>query len=356
MAVDDVVKPFESDTDQVVGTESSLSNWAGPSVTDFLGRADAISKEGYEGYGGALTAGLNENLTGGFEGIAGLTLPEDFGNAAGMATDIFDQSQTAGEYDPTQVGTAQWDNDWANQYMNPYIQQKLNPQLDELRRQSDIRRQMDNASLTKAGAFGGGRQAIMNSELNDNTARLMNETTGQGYADAYDSAGRMFTSDKDRLLNADKFNEQSGQFAAGLGIDALRTGLDASRTLSDITNTGLNAERNIFGDQIDAGGVERGIDQGVIDADRAQFEEERDDPFKKLEWLQSMYDGMPLESQARAYSEPSWLSQFGSSAGGILDLFKNSGIEIPTWLKDAVGSGNTGGDDTYGGPTEADEG
>ena len=49
--------------------------------------------------------------------------------------------------------------------MNPYIQQALVPQIDELRRQAEISRMENAQRLTGAGAFGGTRQAIMDAEL-----------------------------------------------------------------------------------------------------------------------------------------------------------------------------------------------
>ena len=34
------------------GTESNLSNWAGPYVTEMLGRGQALASQDYQGYGG----------------------------------------------------------------------------------------------------------------------------------------------------------------------------------------------------------------------------------------------------------------------------------------------------------------
>ena len=42
---------------QRTGVESSLSNWAGPYVTEMLGRGQALASMPYQGYTGPLTAG-----------------------------------------------------------------------------------------------------------------------------------------------------------------------------------------------------------------------------------------------------------------------------------------------------------
>ena len=291
----------DNNTGLTTGTESSLSNWAGDYVTNNLGQAQALADMPYQSYNGPLTAGPSGLQSDAFAGIAGLTLPDEYTGAGWMAGDMYGQAGN--------LNTAQWNNDWANQYMSPYVEQALAPQLEELRRNSGIQRMMDNSRLTKAGAYGGGRQAIMNSELNDNTARLMNETVGKGYQSAYDSAGRMFTSDKQRKLDADK---------AGLGY-----GLDAIRQLTDIGGRKLQGERDIYGDQLNAGNVERGITSEGINADIAQFEHERDHPFRMVEWKQKLLDGMPLAAQNISRTEPDWLSLFRGGTGGIMELLES---------------------------------
>ena len=283
---------------QPAGTESSLSNWAGDYVTDMLGRGWALADQPYQSYNGPLTSGPSGLQQDAFSGIAGLALPNEYGSAGDMASDIYDNAGN--------LITAQWNNTWADQYMSPYIEQALTPQLEEIRRNSDIQRMLDNSRLTKAGAYGGGRQAIMNSELNDNTARLMNETVGKGYQDAYDSAGRMFTSDKQRKLEADK---------AGLGY-----GLDAIRQIAGIGDQKLQGQRDIYGDQLRAGDIQRGITQEGIAADIAQFENERDYPYRQVQFMQSLLDGLPLSAQNSTYTQPDFLSALTGGTGGILSI------------------------------------
>ncbi len=103
----------------ILGKESSLSNWAGPYVTDMLGRGAALADEGYQGYTGPLTAGQSELQTQAFQGIGGLNLP----------------TETTGAFTP-ETFTA----DAAARYMNPYLMASLDPQIKEARRQSEIDR------------------------------------------------------------------------------------------------------------------------------------------------------------------------------------------------------------------------
>jgi hypothetical protein len=165
--VDDTGIGADPLTGEQTGTESSLSTWVGPYVTDMLGRGEALASEPYQAYTGPLTAGESELQQTAFSGIAGLTIP----------------TEQMGAFTP---GT--FSAETAQQYMNPYLQAALQPQIDEARRQAQISRLGDAARLTKAGAFGGSRQAIMESELNRNMLQNLAGITGEGYRTAYDKA------------------------------------------------------------------------------------------------------------------------------------------------------------------------
>ena len=153
------------------GTESSLSNWAGDYVTGMLGKGQALANQPYQAYGGPLTAGQSTAQQSAFQGVAGLAVP----------------TQQMGAFQPQQF-TAQA----AQNYMNPYLQAALNPQIEEAWRQAQITRLGDASRLTQAGAYGGSRQAIMESELNRNLGQNVAAITGQGYQDAYTQAMNQF--------------------------------------------------------------------------------------------------------------------------------------------------------------------
>jgi hypothetical protein len=69
-------------------------------------------------------------------------------------------------------------------YMSPYIQNVLDVQNKELQRQSDIAGTQRGAQAVRAGAFGGSRQAIENSEANRNLAMMKNMNQMQGQQQA----------------------------------------------------------------------------------------------------------------------------------------------------------------------------
>lgn len=326
---------------EITGTESSLSNWAGPYVTEMLGKGAALADMPYQAYEGPLTAGASPLQEQAFSGIAGLTVPTGFGEAGSALGDIA-TDMSGLNYSPTDFSTGRFtDPGVADSYMNPYLQQVLDPELAEIRRQAEIQRLGDASRLTKAGAYGGSRQAIMESELADNMLRLMAERTGKGYRDAYDEAGRMFTSDEARALEAAGMGEQSRQFGAGYGLDALSQATRAREAQGSMAGRELDAAREILSDQLGAGATQRGIEGEGIAADYAQFQQERDYPYKQVQFMQSLLQGLPLEAQQAVYTEPSVLAQILGGAGSVAELFGEGTVlgDATSQILDAIFGG-----------------
>ena len=124
--VGDTTVPADPLVGQQVGTESSLSNWVGPYVTEMLGRGQALATQPYQSYAGPLTAGESAAQQAAFSGIAGLTIP----------------TEQMGAFTPQTFGAEQ-----AQQYMNPYLTAALQPQIDEARRQAEIQRNKESESF-----------------------------------------------------------------------------------------------------------------------------------------------------------------------------------------------------------------
>jgi len=248
------------------GRESSLSTWAGDYVTDMLGKGAALGSQDYQGYGGPLTAGTSELQDVSFGAFEGMDIPTD----------------EMGVFTP-QTFTA----DTAQQYMNPYLMAGLQPQLDEVRRQAGITA-AQNANKF-AGAYGGSAQALFDAEANRNMAQNLSGITGQGYSDAFDKAMSQFNTEQGREMEA--------QTAAN------------------------QYTRNLIGDIAAAGAEQRAIESEGITADRLQFEEERDFPYKQVQYMQSLLQGLPIGAQSYSYAEPSMLSEILGGAGGLQALY-----------------------------------
>ena len=422
-----------------VGVEENLSTWAGPYVTNMLGKGEALSNAPYQAYQGPLTAGDSALQTQGFQNAANLQTPTSIGTAANTAGNVatnfnslanagYPSSQATnqftvpGNYEsmagqnqftvpgayqpaqntnafttPTTTGytaapdiTSQkfTDTGVASSYMNPYLQQSLDPQLQEARRQSQITQQANNAQATQAGAFGGARQGILAAENQRNLGSNLANITGQGYNTAYTTGQNQFNADQGRSMTAQQANqaaanqaaqfgasqnmtaaqlaaqyglsaqqaneasrqyaanygmtgaqqaaqygqaaqaaneqsrqfganfgmqgaqnaaqygqaaqaqnEASNQFGAGYGLQALQGQLSAAQTQG-----GLGATQNAAGlanlqAMLNAGGTQQATQQAGIVADQAAFNAERDNPYKMVQYQQSLLQGLPISAQ-----------------------------------------------------------
>lgn len=302
------------------GTSSSLSPWAGPYVTEMLGKGWALSDMPYQSYTGQLTAGPSNLQNQAFQGLASLTTPTSIGQAAGTAGDVASQSMGL-NYSPTNITTGQFTPQQAQQYMSPYLQSALDPQIAEARREAEIQRVLDAGRLTKAGAFGGSRQAIMESEGARNLMSNLANITGKGYQTAYEQAQQAFTADQARALDAQRASEQSKQFGADYGLKGLQSALQAAQAQGQLGVSQSETDRRNIEAQLGGGATQRDIAQQGLAADYAQFAEQRDFPYKQTQYMQSLLQGLPIETQTVSYAQPSTLSNILGSAGGIKSLY-----------------------------------
>ena len=269
-------------TSPLLGRSSSLSEFAGPYVTDMLGKGAALADTPYVAYGGPLTAGQSQLQNQAFTGLANLAVPQ--ASMAGSFTGAGYTPPTAEQAAMGQTGTyAPATDSVLQQYMTPYLQGALQPQYDAAARQAQIAQQNLQSQYGKAGAYGGSRQGVAEAELQRGLLDRMANITGQGYQDAFQQAQNQFNTEQNYGLQA------------------------------------LAAQR--------AGGAEqRAIESQGIMADIAQFETERDDPFKKLQYQQSLLQGLPISTQTYQYPETSTLGNIGAGAGGVLGLLAELGF------------------------------
>lgn len=114
-------------------------------------------------------------------------------------------------------------------YMSPYMQNVVDIQNREARRQADITRQADQARLAQAGAYGGSRQAIIDAERNRNLATQMGDIQEKGLQSAFQQAQQQFNTEQQARMQANLANQQAGltvgqqNLAANLGVQQLGT-------------------------------------------------------------------------------------------------------------------------------------
>jgi len=259
-----------------LGSESSLSSWAGDYVTGMLSTGQALGEMGYNesgyGYTGDLTAGTSALQDTALTGISALNNPLS-------ASSVTNQM---GNFQPTQANL--------DPYMNPYQQQVIDRTAADMTRQDQINQLQQRQQLTSAGAFGGSRDALLRAESAGNLSRNIGDMAAEQRALNYTQA-------MDRATAAQ-------EAANTYGFDVLSA-------------------------QGAAGQIQRDIASEGIAADYAQFREQRDFPYKQVQFMQSLLQDMPLEAQTTTYSEASQLDKWLDSKEGLEYLMQLAGGTEP---------------------------
>jgi hypothetical protein len=213
-----------------------------------------------------------------FSGLGSLAMPgaSAAGSFTGAAYQPLSPEQIAGGETPQPFAGGATSPVQA--YMNPYLQAALEPQYAAAQRQADIAQQALQSQYAKAGAYGGSRQGVAEAELQRGLLDRMAGITGQGYSQAYDKAADLFGREQDYGLRA---------------LEAQRVG----------------------------GTQQRDIEQQGVQADIKQFREERDYPYKQVQYMQSLLQNVPTETQTYSYFEPSGLGLLGAGLGDITDIY-----------------------------------
>lgn len=379
------------------GRQETLSEWAGPYVTSMLGKAQALSEMPYQTYQGPLTAGASPLQMQAFTQAGGLGTPSDVTGAASTLASLasgtgqeaytpgtfgnqFKQpaSFTEGEfgtqftapatYQP--IGGSFTDEGIAKQFMNPYMQQVLAPQLQQMQRQADIQRTMLGPQMARAGF--GSRSGLMGQQLNAELMRQQQQATGQAYGQAYTQGLGQFNLEQQRKAQEAQFKnqqqmqaaqlaaqyglagqqareasrqfgaqqamqaaqlgaqyglagqqaaEQAKQFGASYGLQGLAQRLQAAQARGALGATQADIARQNLASMLGAGQMQRDIEQQGVAADLAEFQAQRDYPYKMLQFQQSMLQGMPIQSIAAQYQQPSTLTSTMNTMGGLMNLY-----------------------------------
>jgi hypothetical protein len=221
----------------------------------------------------------------------------------------------------------------ANQYMSPYMQNVVDIQQQEAIRQKQIADQGMQAQATKAGAFGGSRDAIMRSEANRNLATQLGSIQATGLQNAYQQAQQQFNQEQAQRLAAGQLNAQQGQFGAGLGLQGLQTALTGANTLGQLgqqqyqQGMGINALQNQYGLQ------QQAQMQKEIDTKYGDYTAAQNYPYKQLGFMSDIIRGVPLtQTGSSVYTTPPSTAQniasLGLGAAGISKLMANGGVAM----------------------------
>jgi hypothetical protein len=327
-------------------TTVELPEWARPYAKDTLAKGAAltdINQNPYQQYGGERIAGFQPMQQQAFQGAANMQpsqqvgLGSDIAGAAGIGA-------LGTNYQSRNFQGGQFDNQAAQQYMNPYTQNVVDYQKSQALRDFQIAQPMRQAQAVQQGAFGGSRSAIVDAEAQRSLNSQLQGIEATGQQAAFQNAQQQYNTDQARRLQAQQLGEQSRQYGAGLGMQGLQTGLQAASTLGQLGQTQYGQQMGINQLQSQYGAQQQQQAQRPLDMAYQDFLNQQNYPYKQLGFMSDMIRGLPLgqQSTSSVYEQgPSTVQTlaglggaaygfgksglFGAAEGGLMDSYAEGG-------------------------------
>lgn len=328
---------------------SDLPDWAKGTAQKTLGQAEALtmgvdpvtgkSTNPYQKYGEQRLAGfqpMQEQAFGAAQNLQPSMLGAQAGQMAGAAT--YGALNTG--YNPYQTG--QFTSQAASQYMNPYLEQAMAPQLREAQRASEMQKQGEQARAVQQGAFGGSRQGIVEAERQRNLGMLQGDIRAKGYQSAFDQAQQQFAREQ-------QLQEQSRQYGAGLGMQGLQTALQGAGMMGTLGGQQFGQAKDVIGLQSTLGAQQQAQQQAGLTQNYQDFLNQQRYPYQQLEFMSNILRGTPMGTVNTLYGgQPNTLGQlagigaglygtFGKAEGGSVSSYAEGGVTSEANVADILG-------------------
>ena len=203
-------------------------------------------------------------------------------------------------------------------YMNPYLQNSLAPALALQNQQFGQLGAQQQAQATQAGAFGGGREAVMAGLNQQNQMLAQNQLVGNAYNQAYNTAqGQMNTANQAALAGNAQAMQGAGLGLQGVGAQQAGYGQagQAGATLAGIGGQQLAAQQGVIGTQNQLGGQQQQQNQNILNQAMTNFNTAQTMPMTQLAQLESLYTGAPQNITQTGYTAAPPVAQQAAGLG-----------------------------------------
>jgi hypothetical protein len=297
-------------------------------------------------HGGERVEGFNPQQIALQNQIAGMQTPGQFGqatnymNTAAQGT-LANAQYTPGQFNAQQIGQPnlnyfqmgqpqQFGGAQAQQYMSPFVQAALEPQMREAVTSARRGQVAQDLGSARQGTYGGSRQLLASMERERNLGQQMGDIQARGMQSAYENAQQQFERDRaagmtagQQNLNAaletqrlgattglealranqtadlerQRMGEQSRQFGAGQGLAAYGQMGQFGQTMSNIGSAQQQADLARYGLQTSTAAQEQALRQQRRDMDYQDFLYERDFPYMQYQRYANLMSGVPQATQ-----------------------------------------------------------
>ena len=208
-------------------------------------------------------------------------------------------------------------------YMNPYLQNTLAPSLQLQNQQFGQINAQNQGQATQQGAFGGGRQAVMQGLNQQNQMFAQNQLVGNAYNQAYNTANQ----------NMQTAGAQAMQ-GAGLGLQGTAAQQAAYQqlgaqgaNLANIAGQQTQSELGINAAQQASGAAQQAQQQNIINQQIQNYATAQQYPMMQLANMSGLLRGLPMQSATtQTYqAAPSAVSTLGGLGATALGAYGASG-------------------------------
>jgi len=314
-------------------SQTTIPDYAKPFVENLLGKTAALTDtraNPYMQYMGERQAQFSPLQQQSYENAALMQSAPQLRDASAMAGMAgLGALNTSFTYNPYQAKSFT-DSGRASDYMSPYMQNVVDVQSQQAKRQADIAAQTQQAQAARSGAFGGGRDAIMRSQGNAELQRTLAGIQATGSQNAYQQGMQQFNAEQGASQAAANLNAQQGQFGAGLGLQGMQTALQGASNLANIGQTQYGQNMGIASMQNQFGGQQQQQAQNILNNQYQDYLNFQNYPYKQMGFMSDMLRGLPLTQQSQTMYQPSpgFAQQavgLGTAALGASRLFAEGG-------------------------------
>ena len=259
---------------------SNIPEYFQPYLERLFDRAEAVTTEPFQRYEGQRLALPTEQQQAAYQGVEEMV----GGYKPYIATaDLLTAQAAQQSTDPAAIAAR----------MSPYQQSVIDIQKREALRDANKLQQQIGASAVGAGAFGGSRQALAETELGRQTGQRLADIQAVGSQQAFQQAMNQLSADRAASLAA-------GQQFAGLGAQQQQLGL-----------AGLGALETV-------GGTQQAQQQKALDIGYEDFARETTYPQQQLQEMSSVLRGFNLPVSTYTTSQAQQAPPtFGQQAAGL---------------------------------------
>jgi hypothetical protein len=237
------------------------------------------------------------------------------GNAAAGAGNQYAQQAT----DPNAISA----------YMSPYMQNVLQGQMSEAVRQSEMQKMGNQAQAVQAGAFGGSRQALVESERQRNLGTQLGGIQAQGMQNAFQNAQQ--AQQYGAGLNLQGLQAGAGMYGQGIGAQQAAIGqvMQGAGQYAGLGAQQLQAEQGIANLQNTVGAQQQAIEQQKINQSIQDYANAQQYPLMQLGTMSNMLRGLPMQAQTtqQYVAAPNALTQGIGAAGAAASIYNATKAE-----------------------------